>query len=297
MDVDTKDASPPAYTANTGPSTRAEVDAAPKYAPSTTCVPFPNVIKACYQRGKIKTFYLCSEDPNERLYAVKIHTGYSGKLPLGSRPGTMLYGDQTMAGPVVAATGDESASAARSYLFNLESIVLIPALPSSKVITMTREGLVTERMRARTLDNGDVGFRFAIEVGSIEEKLRREEFEWRKIDKGTDKEPQGGFRLVRLGEAVPAAPSANAASSSSAASSAPSRSPAGQEVVAVLEFGQRGTGLQLIVRRLGSGVVGGGLGDRWALMVVLTALRLKMLSAAGRTGRRHVAIGQKLYGK
>ncbi|KAH8820630.1 hypothetical protein F5884DRAFT_764709 [Xylogone sp. PMI_703] len=202
----------------------------------------PPVINAYSNWGRVKTFDLCGASREERLYIVESHSGFSGKKPLGFRPGLLLHAGMSRKDPILAAAGNESPS--RSL--NPDTIVLLPCLdPSADSSTMA-----IEKMRLATTAGS---LRFSIEVS---EEMQREEFEWRKIKKGEDSNAQsGGFRLVRL-----------------SSGSQRAQSSSGSETVAILAWTMKWIGsthgftLQLMGTEK--------LGERWALMTVMTTLRL-----------------------
>jgi hypothetical protein len=238
-------------------------------------------MEAYSEWGQFKTLNLCGATRQDRLYLVEVHTGYSGKGPLGTRPGVLLHNGMTKNDPVLAATGDVSQFAARMYAFNNESIILMPPLSGAS----RKVEFVTEQMTASVDSAGQVVFRFAIEVNDGK-TTRREPFEWRKIEKGTDDAAkEGGFRLVASGRSQPAT---SGASSSAGA----------DDVVALLMWHKMlsTSGHLFTLQLLGRGA-SGELGERWTLMVVMTALRLRMIRVHGKTAKGVVAVGQKAQGQ
>lgn len=255
--------------------------------------PIPPVLKAYSSWNHLKSFNLCGAG-GDALYVVELHTGYSGKPPLGARPGMLLHNGTSKECQVVAASGDVSQLAGRVYALETESVIL---LPPAGAHAHQNSPLVTERMHARTY-NDNVAFSFGIEVGPGE-KLRREEFVWAKIKKGADPNAKdGGFRLVWPLSARSA--SQLAASSAVGGGSRSSQAVESEgEVVAFLEWASSSFSSlrrMFTLRYLGSGL-SGSLGERWKLMVVMTALRLWQLKIQGRTAKSFVAIGEKVHGK
>ena len=55
-----------------------------------------------------------------------MHTGLSGKGPLGIRPGQILYDGTTRQDSIIAAAGFESMASSRIYAFSVNSVVLLP---------------------------------------------------------------------------------------------------------------------------------------------------------------------------
>ena len=174
----------------------------------------------------------------------------------------LLHNGTSSKGLILAAVGGESQLGARVYAFNLESIILMPPL---RPVVHVEGDLITERMHAHT--GGDhVLFFFSIDVG-LDEKSRREQFEWRKIKKGVNNgSKEGGFRLVRLSSPSQAAPSSSGGSSIN-------RADVDGEIVALLVWKKMLVSLKHIftLRLMGSGL-SGELGERWSLIVVMTVL-------------------------
>ncbi|KAH9897438.1 hypothetical protein F4778DRAFT_234874 [Xylariomycetidae sp. FL2044] len=266
---------------------------------STPYRPFPPTMRAYYQwnLSGLRTFHVCGDSETERLFAVKIHSGLSRRLPLGTRPGLHLYNGPETETQLLAAAGDESQRASTPYGFNTNSIIVLPSLK--------RMGLVEERMCAHTTAGQGIAFRFDIEVG-LDLKLRRETFEWRKITKKEqdDETKSGGFRLVWLSSDPEQTASTSAGSSSSSRPVVPSPSSTdslakggGQEVVAIFSWTRTLTNLKhpFDFRFVGSGLAG-KMGDRWALMAVITALRLWYLHMNLKTNWGTVAAAEKVTG-
>ncbi|KAI1137694.1 hypothetical protein F5Y05DRAFT_413645 [Hypoxylon sp. FL0543] len=236
--------------------------------------PFPSIMNAFYQwnLSGFKVFYLCGPGgEHERLFAVEQHTGFSFSGLLGVRPGMIL---ETLAG-------------VRPYAFNPKSIILLPPrAPGSKC-------MVREEMRARS-SGREVVFQFSLEVGQGE-KARRETFEWKKIKKAEKDEEakQGGFKLLRVKPSPVAESSSRARSSSSLSSVATADS--GSDVLALFAWTKTLSNLknpftlELKVDGLTS-----GLGETWTLAVVVTALRLWMLHAYGKTNWPIVAASDRI---
>jgi len=238
----------------------------------------PPVINAYAQH--FKSLNLCGTNEHDHLYTVELHTGYRDTTPLGKRPGLLLHNGKSNKDPILAAAGDESRHATRAYAFNLKSIILIPPLEP----TDDSEALITESMHARTSGDHHVVFDFTIEVGHGE-KVQREQFEWRKIKKGVDKEVKdGGFRLVRSAQST----SGQATSSSSPADDV--------EVLALLLWRKMFTSFKhmFTLRFIGSGA-SGVWGERWSLMVVMTALRLWQLKIHGKTTKGVISMAEKIH--
>jgi hypothetical protein len=205
---------------------------------------------------------LCGETARDRLFYVDFHTGLSGSGPLGTRPGILIRNGPSGKSPVLAAAGYLSAAAARASTFDPDSVIMVPDLgPQASAAE-----LVTETMGATTSQNGLV-FRFALEVG---EKQSREDFAWCELSNGGDgASKQRRFRLLRLGRGSHAMDKGGSSNSSA---------DLGGEVVAMLTlYPTPSRPLHyLSLELLGSGR-SGGLGRRWGIMAVVTAVRLWMM--------------------
>ncbi|KAI2604385.1 uncharacterized protein GGS25DRAFT_508036 [Hypoxylon fragiforme] len=305
---------PPAYTESTSANPTHTDDAPPGYEEGqTSTVPpisaspiyctIPKVVGAYYQANLsgFKVFHIGASE-NELLFAVEVHMGYSMSGPLGVRPGIHLHNGPTTKDPMLAATSEETALSASMYSMNNNSIIYMPP-PLLDRPGASTSSMVTEMMRARTTSDNGVAFSFSIEVGDAE-KTRREKFEWKKITK-KDKHAgaaQGGYKLLRLatGSSSPQGESSSSslAATSSAASTAAASEDGGYEVVALLAWTKTISNLMhpFTIERKGSGAAD-VLGQRWALMVIITALRIWMLRVNGKTKRVVIAAGEKVRGK
>jgi hypothetical protein len=239
------------------------------------------------QWTKLKAFNLCGATEKDRLYQVSLHTGYSASAPLGTRPGVLLHNGMSSKDAVLAASGYDSQ--ASFYSFNNQSVVLMPPLPGAAVLGE----FVTEQMPA--IVRGDLlVFSFSIEVGSGG-GTTREKFEWRKFKSGVDaNNKEGGFRLVRLPSSVS---TKLGEEKDTAASSSPVGTDDDGEVVACLAWRKLFPTFKhaFTLELLGRGQ-SGELGERWSLMVVITALRLWALRANRKTSKSAIAGGQNVAG-
>ncbi|KAK3295354.1 uncharacterized protein B0H64DRAFT_474332 [Chaetomium fimeti] len=244
---------------------------------------FPATMNAYGQWGKIRSFNLCGAAEKDRLCHVEVHTGYSGKPPLGTRPGVVLYDGRDGKAPVLAAAGYESYRAASSYGFDGRSVVMMPALAvagggGGGGGGVEDGGLVVEQMPAMVC-GGRVVFVFEVEVGAGK-MVRRERFGWWKVGKGTDDTAKdGGFKLV----ALPASHEGGLSGQGSTASDMPGDADSG-EVLAFLTWRRLFPKFKhaFTLELLGQGQ-SGELGERWSLMVVITALRIWALRLNGKT--------------
>ncbi|KLJ10018.1 hypothetical protein EMPG_14574 [Blastomyces silverae] len=274
MDAATTQEDPPAYSKYTDEESQ---ELPVPYAS------FPSTMQAYYQWSPpaMKTFFLCGASKDDRLYAVQTHAGYRKKSLLGTRPGLILHNGKSSKDPILAAAGEEPQRATSTYEFNLNSVIQLPPLqPGAGNFT-------TEIMRGAVTDDHVAAFHFAIEVGA-DGKMVREEFEWRKLKKGNDDVKGRGFKLVRLGPGSNKDPNQELFSST--------LSPPGGETVALLEWPK---GLSSLVHVFSLQLKGSGesntLGQRWALMVVMTALRLWWLNVGGRTNTAVIGKGEEIH--
>ncbi|KAK4140618.1 uncharacterized protein C8A04DRAFT_14786 [Dichotomopilus funicola] len=219
---------------------------------------FPPVMNGYGQWGKQRGFNLCGETEKDRLHHVAMHSGYGRSEPLGSRPGVVLHQGMDTKTPILAAAGYDSQFSARLYSFN-QTVVLMPSLLPAAERTSEFD---TEQMPA-TVRGEQVVFSFFIEVDHGKER-QRQKFEWRKFEKGKiAAATEGGFELVRV-----LSPGSSRAGQEPGASSASLSSTSEEEDEE--------------------------LGERWALMVVITAIRLWILRLHGKTKKGVIVAGQKL---
>ncbi|KAI0169394.1 hypothetical protein GGR52DRAFT_574613 [Hypoxylon sp. FL1284] len=212
---------------------------------------------------------------DEPMYAVSRHAGWWSR-----QPDLVLHRGPSDAHPTLA-SGTGGVGVGR------HSIVALPALPGSRLGSATElllrsaDGVAMEKTRPAR-------FRFAIEVGpDTAVAWRREVFEWRRSRSrsrdGDDNDDEcdgivtafldgaaSGWKLVRLAEN-----DSNGRSKSGGRRCRLvwPRSGDGSEVVAVWSRVSRSLRTVLKFRFLGSGATG-VLGERWAIMAVVTALRM-----------------------
>ncbi|OAA65307.1 hypothetical protein SPI_02094 [Niveomyces insectorum RCEF 264] len=260
--------------------------------PSLARVEFPTVMNIYSSWSHPKHFYICGDTKDEKLFYIEIHTGVSGKGLLGNAHGYEFHRGPTKEDPVVAAVGYESYQAASMYQFNSDSVVVLPPYdpynPKSTFMT-------AEKMPASTTPEKRAVFSFSIEVGR---KMLREKFEWRQFNKDEDTNAEvGGFKLVRLSPRY----WRSGSNSDGGKSNSPTKAAEdNSEVVAILAWTKGWFGHSNVLsthpftlRLVGSGKLG-HFGNRWALMTVLTALRIYDLHKIGRTKYTSIRIGEKL---
>ncbi|KAM7191371.1 hypothetical protein V8F33_008974 [Rhypophila sp. PSN 637] len=272
-----------------------------RFLPFYGYTPFPPVISLHSNFSGLTTAFrslrLCSgASRDDLLYLVDIHYAYTPRGPLNFRPGLYLRNGVTNKEPVLAAAGDETRLPVWISTFSLESVILLPPV-DLEAKNPTRD-LVEEILRASTtstaaseIEGGTkrhVTFRFAIEVGV---KMReRDEFE---ID--SENTTTKGHRFVLLRCPRPAARSIESMSSPS------SEQPAGDvpeqgQILAELVFANVMSLTHIFTLELKGAGLTGELGNRWTLMVVMTALRIYWLRTFGKTGKAAIWAGEKVRG-
>lgn len=272
-------------------------------------VTFPTAVNVFFSWRKLKHFYICGETKEDKRFYVDVHVGITGKGPLGHRPGYYLHrGPDRDHDPVVGAVGYETQHEAGLYSLSADSIVVLPPYDAynPKSTQMTVEAMVVS-----TTSGPDPGpgpgddhsrrsvFSFLIEVGV--KTLLREKFQWRQIKKGEGSRAElVGFKLIRMSPR--SHHGGESASSADAETTETTEVTNNEEAVAILEwkntirwlgpmdyFSMQPFSLHFV----GSGKLG-QLGDRWALMTVLTALRLDYLHKMGRTNPTSIHISEKM---
>ncbi|KAI0430339.1 hypothetical protein F5Y09DRAFT_341757 [Xylaria sp. FL1042] len=245
--------------------------------------PFPPVMKVYYQwnLAGLYKFHVCGTNQEDRLFAVKVHTGYLMKEPLREKQGLFIYNGPTTDHPLLAAVGDDSVIL-RTFPINNNSRIFLPGMKSS--------ALTKEMMRGYITPDKHVGFRFSIEVGTGL-KLHRQEFVWKNINKSErdDGAEHGGFKLFFL-SSDHEQNTANGESSKQGASTS-SATVSEDEALAIFEWRQflKSPKHPFDLKLVGAGL-SGKLGERWVLMVLITALRLWELHARGKSQKGSVAV-------
>ena len=258
---------PPPYT-EAAQGSHEHAEAQTRASPTTTpYAPFPPIMSAHYQWKLTKTFHL-GESADKRLYAASTHTGWGS-----TGQGIILYNGPTDKDPKLAAVGEES----KGNQTSPNSVITLPPLPGSP------EKRCTEIMRA-SADGDTVNLRFSIEVGHAKEELRREGFAWQTVSKGDEAKKLADapfdvvFKLLRV--------------SGQAGGGGGSGSKEAQEVLAVFGWNH---GLSMTtpfrIQFIGDGRAA-EMGERWAMMVIITGLRLWWLKSQHRISPKALASGE-----
>lgn len=199
-----------------------------------------------YVEGWGSKHYFIGQPKSPPIYAVSLHTGWSGK------PDIILHSGPTENDLPLATSNKRS--------FGRSADVTLPPLPGM-------EGMASgERIEASRSGFGSPVFFFSIEAGATG---RRERFEWRH-SRGNEVAALGGrssgWKLVRIATDAPGGTNTGATFGGGAKSSD------GKEVVAVwaATTGRLHKGFRF--QFLGTGA-NGSLGQRWATMAVISALR------------------------
>jgi hypothetical protein len=199
-----------------------------------------------YRGSTFSRSFTLGEHQSQPLYTISTHTGWSGQ------PDVLLHSGPNDSSPPLAG--------ASSNTFSRSSTVELPPLPGSG-----------RASAEETLDFSGFGhgkYSFSVEVGSAG---RREAFEWRHSH-GKEVDALGGARtgwkLVRVATDAPGGD----ARGSRFVSGGP-RTSDGKEVVAAWSNARMSMTKQLSFQFMGSGATG-ALGERWAVMAVITALRI-----------------------
>lgn len=216
--------------------------------------PIPPLMNAYYPFKITRTCHL-GDSTNHKLYAVSSYAGLDNKGPGG--PCIVLCNGPSEQDPPLAVAGEAENWNAQSTT----SVITLPPLsPGVDTAQKWTTSSVPEIMRAHLTDDRRIAsFRFSVEVDQKDGGYQREEFEWRKRSKDQLDGFKNGFELVRR-NSVP------------------------QDVVAIIGFkGMVSFSKPFKIEFVGSGVTG-KLGDRWSIMVIITALRLWVLGLQDRAG-------------
>ncbi|KAL7956817.1 hypothetical protein V8C34DRAFT_315363 [Trichoderma compactum] len=223
-----------------------------------------------------KSFTICDANADEILYLAKFHPyGWSCPKPLGARGGFILYNGTSREDAVLAAAGDITHFEQRINAFSNKSHIMLPPLAKDDKTQASREVTETETMTAKSVADNGVIFHFSIEAGRA---MKRETFEW-----GRCYEEGVAWKLVRW-------PSSSR------------RVPPEGEIVAKLSWVPVSLATvldplspkSLFTLQFVNSLESGALGERCALTVVMSALRLWQLRTKGKHKRSYVRIGERM---
>lgn len=209
---------------------------------------FPPAFSMYRESSWTQRSYMIGEHQSAPLYAVSLHSGWSGQ------PDIVLHNGPSDQRPPLAGVTRSG--------FVTSATVTLPPVPGSGM-------QAAEEKMEYSGGFAHSAHTFSIEVG-IGKAARREAFEWRHssgtVIKGLDAR-SSGWKLVRLATGPPG----GIVGPSFVAGGA--RSSDGKEVVAVWAWASGSLTKKLKFQFLGSGA-NGVLGERWAIMAVITALRI-----------------------
>jgi hypothetical protein len=223
----------------------------------------PSSFNGYYQKKLTSTFHL-GEHADQPLFAVKTHTGWSGV------PGVVLHSGPTDKDPPLAAAGNETGLESERHK---DTLVLLPPPPGAENESSYEFLRHDPSFKTET-------YRFTIDVGlGGDKETLPENFEWRPSDRQEIQQLVKrnkyilGWELVRLGSRVDIRDGEGSSGIT----------PDGEEIVAVWA---RYAGWSLTkafkFQFMGSGA-SGELGERWAVMAVISALRIWCLEGMGQT--------------
>ena len=266
--------------------------------------PFPPVMNlyANYSYSifsALKSHKLCGATESDFIYLAEYHVGCTSRGPLNFGRGYYLRNGTAFKDPVLAATGEEFPIPFLVSLFDPDTVVKLPPLDMGR--NWNPRDMVTEVLSARTSKEPGHGvtFGFTVEVGV--KGVERESFEWRKASAGPagdghEREGHKGghttktlYTLHRLAPGRPASPTSTPF--------AAERTGGDGDTVAVLAFNHLLSFTHIFTLELKGAGQTGELGDRWALMVVTTAMSLHYRRQLGKTGKATVGAAQAIHGK
>lgn len=243
------------------------------------------VAPLCYRRfpsimtikaGWSRSFTICDTNADEVLYLAKFHPyGWSCPKPLGARGGFVLYNGTSREDAILAASGDITLFEQKINPFSNKSHIMLPPLAKDDKRQASREVTETETMTAKSVADDGVVFHFCTEAGRA---MNRVKFEWRRCE-----EEGVAWKLVRC-------PSSSR------------KVPVEGEIVAKLSWVpvSLATVLDLVnpksifTLQFVNSLESGALGERCALTVVISALRLWQLRTKGKHKRSYVRIGERM---
>ncbi|KAH0436004.1 hypothetical protein CcaCcLH18_04537 [Colletotrichum camelliae] len=269
---------PPAYTPfDTAASSSSATQGPFQMSPSTTPYqPFPPSMNAYYQLKITRTFHL-GDSNNHKLYAVSSWSGASSKSP--GIPCIILHNGPNAEDPVLAVCSDEKNwSPSVNYPRSLHSSMILPSLEANPSGKGQEEKHATEDLRPVIASGSHVdSFQFSIEVPQPNNeagtsRLLREGFEWRRTSKDELDGYNNGFELFRLKSDIqPEKMSSDVGGSG----------PHDEALAAILFKGSLSVNKPFNFEFKGRGLTG-ELGDRWAVLAIMTGIRIWFLFFAHR---------------
>ncbi|KAH6626543.1 hypothetical protein B0J18DRAFT_425061 [Chaetomium sp. MPI-SDFR-AT-0129] len=237
----------------------------------------------------LTTHKLCAgTTPDDMLYLVEVHFGYTPRGPLHFGRGFYLRNGTRFQDPILAAVGEVFRLPLLVSLFDPRTSVLLPPGDGER----NPGNKIEEILEATVRRDQGVIFSFGVETG--EKKVGREEFEWRKLkEKGEATTEKGSqYRLYYSDRSRPRG-LMSSQPSSSAQPPVVDIDDEDEEVLAELRFNSLFSFTQMFTLELKGAGQTGELGDRWTLMVVMTALGIHWLRQNGKTHRATVKVAEK----
>ncbi|KAI1105007.1 hypothetical protein F4804DRAFT_341382 [Jackrogersella minutella] len=235
---------PPPYSAND----TAAAPPAPLPAQQQIKRQFPPAFSMYRESSWGQRHYMLGEHQAAPLYAVELHSGWSGQ------PDIVLH-----SGPD---GGRAPLAAVERSAWGTSALVTLPPL-------VPRQAQRAQEKMEASGGFGHPAFTFSVETGPA---ARREVFEWRHSSGNAVKALNGrgsGWKLVRLATDAPSGIAGEGGAFVTGGATAGD----GKEVVAVWCWASGSLTKKLKFQFLGSGV-NGVLGERWSIMAVMTALRI-----------------------
>ncbi|KAK2774469.1 hypothetical protein CKAH01_03702 [Colletotrichum kahawae] len=216
----------------------------------------PHTLSVYSQIKFTQTAHL-GDSNNHKLYAFSTYY-ISGGAKYDGKPCMILHNGPSNTDPALATIAEEP----NWTLASTTSIITLPPLNGAvDTATAPQEqnfNGVAEIMRAGIFKNQvTFGYRFSIEVDHAG-TLRREDFEWQKADKSEMADAKAVFKLVRL----------------SSGTIRDGKTENGSDCVAITGFKWAlAWNKPFRFEFVGDGATG-GLGDRWSVMALATAMRI-----------------------
>ncbi|KAI1420218.1 hypothetical protein F5Y12DRAFT_773995 [Xylaria sp. FL1777] len=243
---------------NAGPAPSYNAGRPSRGAGSTygTTLKFPPTLNAYLQLGFTKTFHL-GETKDTPLFAARMHSG------LTRNPELVLYDGPSEKGPVLA-------TATHASMWKSASVITAPAREGvahdsdTQQVTMSAPRILKHKTYAFTADVG------------VGKETRREQFEWRSSHGNEVRELDGyrwGWKLVRLSNQA-------ADSGEDRAMRASGSTSDGFEVVAAWAHNNSMSMSKAFKFQLMGSVLSGMLGDRGAILALISALRIWSIEVA-----------------
>ncbi|EQB55620.1 hypothetical protein CGLO_04436 [Colletotrichum gloeosporioides Cg-14] len=218
--------------------------------------PMPNTLSVYSQIKFTQTAHL-GDSTSHKLYAFSTYY-ISGGGKYDGKPCMILHNGPSNKDPALATVAEEP----NWTLASTTSIITLPPLNDAvdAAIAPQEQSFngATEIMRGGMFKNQvTFGYRFSIEIDHAG-TLRREDFEWQKADKSEMSDAKAVFKLVRLSsETVRDSTTEN-----------------GSDCVAITGFKWAfAWNKPFRFEFVGDGATG-GLGDRWSVMALVTAMRI-----------------------